>query len=390
MYKERERIKSLTSLWYTWRMPQSKKPDSLFLTALVLWVLFGLVMLTSASGPLAYQKFADSYWYIKHQLLFGLVPGLTLFFVLSNIDYHRWRRYAPYLLPLCLVLLVSVFIPGLRASWGTSRSWLKLGPFSLQPIEFVKLFLLLYFAYWFERRTSKDMQSITRGLLPFLVVFGVCAGLVMAQPDLGGLVILTVIAFSIYFMAGAPLKYFAGLALVGASGMIWLIKIAPYRLARLTTFMHPELDPKGVGYQINQAFLAIGSGGFFGLGLGRSRQKFLYLPEVASDSIFAIMAEELGFFAMLIFLVLFVFFIFRLTKIAKNAPDAFGRFITVGIAAWIFFQALCNIGSMVGLLPLTGLPLPFVSYGGTSLTVLLAAMGLVTNISRQSSTLAKR
>ena len=371
-------------------MTQSKKPDYIFLTTLALFVVFGLIMLTSASGPLAYQKFSDSYWYIKHQLLFGLVPGGILFFLFAKIDYRHWRRVAPFLLPLSVLLLVSVFVPGVRASWGSSRSWVKLGPFSLQPIECVKLFLLIYFAYWFERRTAKDLQSIERGLLPFLVVFGVCAALIMAQPDLGGLVILTVIAFSMYFMAGAPLKYFGGLALLGMAGAGWLIKSAPYRLARLSTFMHPELDPKGVGYQINQAFLAIGSGGFFGLGLGRSRQKFLYLPEVAGDSIFAIMAEELGFFVMIGFLALLVFFIYRLTIIAKNAPDAFGRYITIGIAAWIFFQALCNIGSMVGVLPLTGLPLPFVSYGGTSLTVLLAAMGIVTNISRQTSAVVPR
>jgi cell division protein FtsW len=351
----------------------------------------GLIMLTSATGPVAYQKFNDAYWYVRHQALYGLLPGLLLFFAMSRIDYRTWRNLAFPMLLVSVVLLLLVFIPGLGADWGTSKSWISVAGFSLQPAELVKLTFLFYLAAWLEARGEHGVRDVSTGLVPFLTSFGIVALLIMLQPDLGSLLVIASIAFIVYFLAGAPSLHLAGLSAAGLLGLWIAIKAAPYRAARFMTFLHPELDPQGVGYHINQAYLAIGSGGFFGVGLGHSRQKYLYLPEVAGDSIFAVIAEELGFVLTLALLALFAALIWRGIAIARSAPDAYGRLVASGIVGWIFSQTLFNLGSMVGLFPLTGLPLPFVSYGGTALMTLLAAMGVMVNISRRSaSTLPAR
>lgn len=362
-----------------------RKPDYVFLSLLGALIVLGFVMLTSASGPLAFQKFDDAYWYVKHQLLYGFLPGVALFLVLANVDYRRWRDVAPFALGACVFLLITVFIPGLGAKWGTSQSWIHVGGFSFQPVEAVKLLFLFHLAAFLERRGEEGLANAREGLLPFLIALGVVAALLMMQPDLGSLLVISSLAFAAYFVAGAPWHHLSLIVLGGAAAVALLIKSAPYRAARLMTFLHPELDPQGVGYHINQAFLAIGSGGWFGLGLGHSRQKFLYLPEVAGDSVFAVMAEELGFVFMLAVLALIGAFVLRMVRIAKEAPDAFGRFVAAGIAAWVFSQTIFNVGSMVGILPITGLPMPFVSYGGTSLVILMGAMGIMANISSHST-----
>lgn len=360
----------------------SRKPDYVFLGLLGAIAALGLAVLTSASGPVALQKFDDSYWYLKHQVAFGLVPGVCVFWAMSLIDYRIWRKFALPLLAAAIGLLALVFVPGVGAEWGTTRSWIGVAGYSLQPVEIAKLALVFYLAAWFERRVSGGRYEA--GLLPFLGILGLVALLIMKQPDLGSLTVIAAMAIAMYFAAGAPFAHIAGIGLTGAALLGLLIKAAPYRAARFMTFLHPELDPRGVGYHINQALLAVGSGGLFGLGLGHSRQKYLYLPEVANDSIFAVMAEELGFVFTLAVLGLLIAFILRGMAIARRAPDAFGRLAGAGIVSWIFFQMLFNIGSMVGLMPLTGLPLPFVSYGGTALTVSLAAVGVLANISRHA------
>jgi cell division protein FtsW len=356
------------------------RPDYGFLGLLAAVVLVGLVMLTSASGPAGFQKFQDSYWFLKHQLLFGLLPGLFLFWVFWRIDYRYWRGLAPQLLLVSVILLLIVFIPGIGAEWGTSRSWVHIGGFSFQPAEIVKLTFLLYVAAWMEHRGETVVGS-TEGIMPFFGAVGVIALLMMLQPDLGSLLVIGSIAFTAYFVAGANWSHIAALAAVGAAGLFVIVKSAPYRAARLMTFLHPELDPLGRGYHINQAYLAIGSGGLFGLGLGHSRQKYAALPEVVGDSVFAVMAEELGLILTLAVLALFCALLWKCLEISRRAPDPFGRFIAAGIAGWIFSQTMFNIGSMVGILPITGLPMPFVSYGGTALAVLLGAMGLMANVS---------
>ena len=365
-------------------MRNSGRPDYVYLGLAAAIVLFGLTLLSSASGPSAFSKFDDSFWFVKHQLLFGLLPGAALFLFFQRFDYHKFRVLALPLLIATVILLVLVFIPGLAASWGTSRSWISVGPFSLQPSEIAKLTFILYLAAWLERRGEKTVRDFQGGTLPFLALLGVVATLLLLEPDLGTMSIIAAAALAVYFAGGAPMSHLVGMLGAGAGAFYLLIKIEPYRANRLLAFLHPELDPQGVGYHINQALLAVGSGGFWGLGFGRSRQKFLYLPEVAGDSIFAVMAEELGFLFAVGTLALFLALAWRGLRIARSAPDRLGMLIAVGITSWLGIQALVNIGSMVGLMPLTGLTLPFISYGGTSLAVSLAAVGVMVNISRQA------
>jgi len=362
-----------------------RKPDYVFLGLIVAVVIFGLVMLSSASSAVAYEKFGDNYWYLKHQIIFGLLPGLAAFFLAARVDYRKWKKYALPFLIASVVLLLLVFIPGLGAGYGRAKSWINILGMSFQPAELVKLTFLIYLAAWLStKRGEREMRDTSSSFIPFVAAFGIVAILMAIQPDIGTLSVIAVISLVVYFAAGAPLLHLGWITGAGAVLFFLLIKIAPYRAARLMTFLHPELDPQGVGYHINQALLAIGSGGFFGLGLGLSRQKFQYLPEVAGDSIFAVIAEELGFVFAALFIIAFIFLVIRGLKIAKGAPDSFGRLLATGITCWFAFQAFINVGAMVGILPMTGIPLPFVSYGGTAMTVSLAAVGVMANISKYS------
>ncbi|HCC83318.1 TPA: putative lipid II flippase FtsW [Candidatus Uhrbacteria bacterium] len=355
--------------------------DRGFLLLLGGMVLFGLVMLTSASFPLGLSKFGNGYYYLIHQVIFGLLPGLVGFAIAYKLPYTIYRRYAGAMLFVSIALLLLVFIPGIGQEFGGSRSWIMIGSFSMQPSEIVKLTFMFYLAGWLEKRSQHELKDFSQGVLPFLCVLGVVAFFLIQQPDTGSMAIIVLMALATYFSAGAPLKYLAGVGVAGAAGLALLIKLTPYRAARFITFLHPELDPQGVGYHINQALLAIGSGGLFGRGYGHSLQKFQYLPEVAGDSIFAVIGEELGLLFTWAFLTLNLAFLWRGFKIAERAPDGFGRYLVVGIMTWFGVQAVVNIGAMVGLLPITGVPLPLVSYGGTALAVSLTAMGIVANVS---------
>lgn len=362
------------------------KPDYKFIITLSVIIIFGLIMLSSASVALGFDKFNDNYHYIKHQLLNGFLPGIFLIIAFSLIDYRFWRKKALWLLLFSIVLLVAVFIPGIGAKYGSASSWLDIFGFSFQPSELVKLTFLIYLAAWLENREEKRVSHFQEGLMPFLVLLGIIAFLLFLQPDLGTMTIIVAFSLVVFYVGGANLSHVLGLITLAFLGIIGLAKLAPYRAARLTTFLHPELDPQGVGYHINQAFLAIGSGGIFGRGFGMSRQKFQYLPEVAGDSIFAIIAEEMGLFVSSLLVAAYAYLTFRGFKIAQAAPDKFAKLFTVGVVSWIIIQAFVNIGAMVGLMPLTGVPLPFISYGGTALAILMGACGIVINISRQTKT----
>jgi len=348
-------------------------------------ILFGLIVLLSASSPNAYKQFGDSYYFLKHQIIFGLIPGIAGLIAFSRIPYLFWKKHAWNLLIASIVLLLLVFIPGFSAGFGTSHSWVSIGGlFSIQPSEIAKLTFLFYLAGWLSVRDEKSVSDFQSGLIPFLSALGLIALLMVLQPDTGSTTILAAMSLVVYFVAGAPLAYIGGLFALGLTGISLLVAITPYRAARLTTFLHPELDPKGIGYHINQALLALGSGGFFGFGYGHSRQKFQYLPEVAGDSIFAVIGEEMGFIVCVLVIVMFLVLSWRLMEIAKYAPDKFSKYICIGVGAWILVQAFENIGSMAALLPITGVPLPFISYGGTSLAVLMSAIGVVLNISKNT------
>ncbi len=347
-------------------------------------VVFGLVMLASASAPIGYDKFGDSYYYLKHQMVFGLIPGIFGLFFMSRVSYLFWKRHAMTLLFVSIALLVLVFIPGLSASIGTARSWVSIGGwFTFQPSEIAKLTFLIYLSAWLASRGEEGIKNVSSGFAAFALALGGMMALLAVQPDIGTMVILAGMAVIIYFSAGAPVAHIGGLLGGGMAALAVLISMAPYRAARFMTFLNPELDPQGIGYHINQALLAIGSGGLFGLGYGHSRQKFQYLPEVFGDSIFAVIAEEMGLFVASAMIVFFLAFLWRALHIAKRAPDAFGRYVALGIGSWIALQAFVNIGSMVAILPITGVPLPFVSYGGSSLAITMTAVGVLLNISKQ-------
>lgn len=359
-------------------------PDYLLVGCFFLIILVGLVMLSSASSVVSFQKFGTTYFYITHQLLLGFLPGLCIFYIASRIDYHIWERLAPFFLVVSIGLLLLVFIPGLGFGAGGAQRWVHVGPLVFQPSEVVKLTFLLYLAAWLAKRKGSAMRDLSYGFLPFVVLVGCVSLLVVLQPDMGTMGIIALIAAFMYFMSGAPLSHIGLMGLGGVALFFVLLHVAPYRMERFTVFLNPGLDPLGNGYHINQALLAIGSGGIFGRGFGLSRQKYAYLPEVVGDSIFAIIAEELGFILAVGLIVLFVFFAMRGLRIARSAPDTFGFLTAIGVVTWILFQAFVNIGAMLAVLPLTGIPLPFVSYGGTALIVGMTAVGILVNISRQT------
>jgi len=361
---------------------KSHQPDYVFIIILFIIIIFGLIALSSASVVISYQKFHDSYYFLKHQIFFGLIPGLIFFFLTLKINYNKLEKISPLLLIISVLLLIAVFIPGIGAIHDRdTKSWIYLFGVSFQPSELTKIALILFLATWFKQK-KETVKSFSQCILPFLALLGTICFLMILQPDIGTMSIIIFISLIILFTAGAKFKHLFFIALCGLGLLGVLIKIAPYRIARFAVFLNPKLDPLGIGYHINQAFLAIGSGGFLGLGLGHSQQKFQYLPEVIGDSIFAIIAEELGFIISTGLIILFFILIFRGFKIAQNAPNEFTKFTAVGIISWFGFQAFINIAAMIGLAPITGVPLPFISYGGTSFITSLFAAGILVNISK--------
>lgn len=347
-------------------------------------LVFGLISLYSASTVQSLLKFNTSTYYIYHQLGYGAVLGLIAMYALSKIDYHFWQNKLPILIVVSLILLAAVKIGGLGVSFGGAARWINLGPFSFQPSELAKLVIILYLAAWVEKKRGQ-LNNFYFGLLPSLAIIGLFSLLILWQPDFGTMLVLVLVSFAMLFAAGINWKYFFWNIVGGGLALLMFVTLEPYRAQRLKTFFNPALDPQGISYQITQALMAIGSGGAFGYGYGLSRQKHSYLPEVMTDSIFAVTAEELGFFRVLGIIVLFVLLAFRGFRVAKLAPDMFGKMVAFGITSWIAIQALINIGAIVNVIPLTGIPLPFFSYGSTALILNLAAVGILLNISRHGS-----
>jgi len=344
-------------------------------------VLFGLVMLSSASSIISYNSHGDSYYFFKRQV-FGLLVGLAAFWFFSRIDYQIWRRYALWLLVASIGLLLLVFVPGLAADWGTSHSWINIFGYSLQPSELVKITFLLYLAAWLEGR-KKKLGDIAEGIGPFIVILGVIAILMLLQPDLGTLIIIGVTSLVVYFIGGGHLKHLAVIILLGALAIAFMVNYYPYQANRFKCLINPDYSKKEFCYQINQSLIAVGSGGFWGRGFGASRQKFSYLPEAQNDAIFPIISEETGFIFSSLLVLLYLGLFYRGVIIAKRAPDDFGKILAVGIVTWLTMQALINIGGMVNIMPMTGVPLPLVSYGGSAVLAALAAIGILANISKQ-------
>lgn len=365
------------------KLKRHHEPDYTFLVMVGVILVFGLIMLSSASTVVGFQRFDDPNYFLKHQLFYGVTIGLVAFFVTSKLPYGVWRKYAVPLAAITIIMLIMVLIPGIGVDVLGAQRWIGFGGLTFQPSELAKLAFILFLAAWLEKRTDKDLEQA--GLLPFVALLGVIGVLIMLQPDLGTMTVIGAVAIMVYFTAEAPWKHFAWI-LFGSAGLLaLLIKIAPYRAARLSVFLNPEMDPLGVGYHINQALLALGSGGLFGLGLGHSRQKYNYLPEVSGDSIFAVIGEELGFILAAAVVLLFAALVLRGLKIARKAPDKFAKYVVVGVISWVGFQAFVNIGAMLSLVPLTGITLPLVSYGSSSVITILAGLGIVVNISKHTS-----
>ncbi len=360
-----------------------KESDKILLYTTFALLIFGLVMVASAGVAYGQTHFGDMYYFFKRQLLVGVLPGLVILYVAQKIDYKFWKKISlPFFLA-SVIALILVLIPGTGMNiYGASR-WLRLGIFSFQPAEMLKLALVIYLAAWLEGRKEK-VKDFFEGLIPFIIIVAIISFLLMKQPDMGTLGVVILIAISIFFVSGSKISHMLAMAGAGIAAFIVLVKTEAYRMNRLLVFLHPELDPRGIGYQINQALLAIGSGGVLGVGLGHSLQKFNYLPEPVGDSIFAIIGEELGMAGEIFLILLFLALALRGLKIAKNAPDTFSKLMAIGIVSWITFQAFINIAAISGLIPLTGVPLPFVSYGGTSIIFLLASIGILLNISKHA------
>lgn len=356
--------------------------DSKLIAAIFIILVFGLISLSSSSAVMAYAKFGDAYYYFKHQL-FGLVVGLLAFWFFAKVDYRNWKKFAFGFLVFSIVLLLLVFIPGLKASWGTSHSWIDIFGYSVQPAEFVKLSFLLYLAAWLEARKNK-LEDLHKGVGPFVVILGIIAFLMVLQPDIGTLAIISAISLIVYFVAGGKISHIASIIIFGLLCLFLLVQIKPYQLNRFKCMIEPDFSKSEICYQTNQALIAVGSGGFWGRGLGQSRQKYMYLPEASGDSIFAIIAEETGFIVSFLLLACFLFLFYRTCLIAMNAPDDFGKILAIGIGSWITVQALINIGGMVNIMPMTGVPLPLVSYGGSAILAALSACGVLVNISKQT------
>ena len=362
------------------------RPDYWLQFSLLLIVVIGLLMLSSASAAVGFERFGDAYHFLKHQLLVGLLPGLVIFWFLSRLDYHRYLRFVwPWGL-LTLFLLVSVFIPGLGTTLGKSaKSWVGLFGLTMQPAEAAKLIFVLFFSAWLAQK-GEAVKNLWLGALPSVVILGLVLGLLAAQPDYGTMFIFLLSGVTIYFVAEARWRHLLILGFLGVFLLVGLVKLSPHAALRLETFLNPQAtNLQEQGYQIDQSLLGIGSGGLWGRGLTHSRQKFQYLPEVYGDSIFAVIAEEMGFLFSTFLLILFLIFFSRALRIAKNASDKLGQLLAAGLTAWLVGQTFLNVGGMLGLLPLTGLPLPFISVGGTALVASLAAAGILVNISRQTA-----
>lgn len=358
-----------------------KSPDFIIFFAVMALLAIGVIMVYSSSAVSAYVNFSDSYYFLKRQLIWVSLGFLAMLFTMS-LDYHVWRTLAKPIMLGTLILLLLVLIPGVGKVVNGARRWIGFGSFgAFQPSEIAKLSMTLFCADSLSRYQDR-INSFFKGLMPHLVMLAIIFGLILKEPDLGTALVIGGTVFILLFSAGAKISHLVSLGVTGIAGIIVAIIVEPYRLRRLLAFSDPWSDPLNTGYHIIQSLYAIGSGGLFGVGLGRSREKFLYLPEPHTDFIFAILAEELGFIGTVTIVLLFFLFAWRGFKVAVSAPDIFGSMLAAGITSMIGLQALMNIAVVTASMPVTGIPLPFISFGGSALIFTLAGVGILLNISR--------
>ena len=357
-----------------------RKLDISLLIAIITISIFGVIMVYSASYVWAEYKFNDPFKFVKNQGLF-LIIGIILMITISKINYKVYYEKSNLFLFICIILLILVIIPGIGTVRNGSRSWFGIGSFGIQPSEAAKLSLIIFVSKYLTNN-NKELKNIKKGVLPILLVTLFIFGLIMLQPDFGTGFIIIVTIIGLLFVGGVNLNFFISIFIIGIIGIVGLILVAPYRLERILSYLNPWSDPLGSGFQIIQSLYAIGPAGLFGYGFLNSRQKHFYLPEPQTDFIFSIISEEFGFMGVLIVSSLFLIIILKSFKIARKSKEPFGKFLAFGISFGISFQALLNLMVVVGLIPVTGVTLPFLSYGGSSLLITLCSMGIILNISR--------
>jgi cell division protein FtsW len=344
----------------------------------VILTIIGFVVVYSASFVTGLVEFGDPYHFIIRQGIWASI-GAVLLWAMANIDYRRLRPLAVPMMALTILMLIAVLVIG--SEGGGARRWIIVGPVTIQPSEFAKLAVIIYLAAWLASKGT-DVRSFEHGLLPFVFIIGSVSALILLQPNLGTTVIIVAITVTMFYVAGASVAQMAALAVTGLGILALLATAAGYRADRLTAFFDAESDPQGNGFQTLQSLIAIGNGGIDGLGLGASRAKFFYIPESHTDGVFAIVGEELGLIATLTILFLYMLLMFRGFQVARRSRDDFGQLIATGITTWITVQALLNIGGITRTIPLTGVPLPFLSFGSNALAAVLMAMGVLISISR--------
>lgn len=340
----------------------------------------GIVMIYSASNVWAEYKFNDPLKYVKHQFLFYII-GILIMLFLSKIDYQKYYKYANKILFVCFVLLALVLIPGVGKVRNGARSWFGIGSFGIQPSEFAKIGLIIFVSKYLANN-DKSVKDVVKGLFPILGIIFLFFGLIMLEPDFGQGMVIVLTLIMIIFISGANVSFFVKCGILGLFGIVGLIIVAPYRLARIISFVNPWVDPLGSGFQIIQSLYAIGPGGLLGLGFGSSIQKHFYLPEPQTDFIFSIISEEFGFLGVLFVTGIFFLLFYFAMKISLRAKNLFAKYLVFGLAFGILIQALLNLCVVVGLIPVTGVTLPFFSYGGSSLLVSFASIGIILNASK--------
>ena len=364
----------------------------LFFLVIIL-VVFGILFLSTLSAPASMRNFGNTSYYLMHQL-YLLLAGIILAIVVYKFPLKYLKKFAPYLLFANFVLLIVIFLPLIGVKFGGARRWIDIGIGTLQPSEFLKITAILYLSAWISSRlleerkkgwistAKKGYHNIKSVFIPFIIFLALISVILIFQPHISALVIIGLTLVFVYFFAGTPLWHTLSIISVGAGGLFLLIKLAPYRLDRWLIFLHPETDPMGKGLQMTQSLIAIGSGGLFGKGWGMSSQKFGFLPQSMSDSIFAVLGEETGIVGCLFLVVLFLLFLWFGVKIAKSSNNKFSQLTALGITFWITIQAFLNIAANLGIAPMTGIPLPFFSYGGSHLVTELIGVGILLNISK--------
>lgn len=356
--------------------------DMIVLMMAVILTCFGVVMVYSASSVMAAKRFHDGFFFLKRQSLYALI-GFIGMGLAMHVDYHVWKKYAVPLFLGTFFLLLLVFVPGIGGTAKGASRWLRLPGFNFQPSELAKVALIMYMAYSLEKRQDK-LKQFTTGFLPYMLILGMFIVVLLAQHDMGAALTMLAVAIMMLFAAGTKVQYILGMGLVALPGICYLVFTKAYRMRRITAFLDPWQDPTDAGFQIIQSWLALGTGGFFGQGLGEGKQKLFYLPEAHTDFILSVLGEEMGFVGVIVIASMFLLLVQRSIRVAIAAEDSFGRFLAFGISVLLGLEAFINMAVVTGLLPTKGIALPFLSYGGSSLIITLCAVGVLLNVSTRT------